>query len=86
MTESEHKATLRGRLIIEVTAGVIPGKPMDEFTRRWGWSEVDQEMLKHGDKSAKELWIRIHGESREYEASLENPGMVNWVRREWLWL
>lgn len=59
---------------------------MPELTRKWGWTEVDQDLLRADDPSAKELWIRIHGESREYAAMLENPAQVNWVRRDWLWL
>jgi len=74
------------QLIIEVTAGVIPGTPMPEFTKRWGWTSNNQQKLEEGDQEAKTLYIRIHGESREYQASLENPNLVNWVRRDWIWL
>lgn len=74
------------KLIIEVQAGLIPGEPMPEYTRRWGWSSSDQERLGAGDKEAYTLYIRMAGESREYAASLEDPRKVNWVRRDWIWL
>jgi hypothetical protein len=74
------------KLIIEVVAGLVPGTPMPEYTRRWGWSGADQEALNKGDKEAEEKYIRIAGESREYAASLEDPRRLNWVRRDWLWL
>lgn len=74
------------KLIIEVMAGVIPGEAMPEYTKRWGWTSKNQEALEAGDAEAKALYIQIAGESREYAASLENPALINWVRRDWLWL
>lgn len=74
------------KLIIEVMAGMIPGQGDPQYTKRWTWSSVDQEDLIRGDPAAKEQYIRIAGESREYAASLENPQILNWVRRDWLWL
>jgi hypothetical protein len=74
------------KLLIEVQAGVIPGTPEPEFTKRWGWTSVEQENLVKGDPAAKAQYIRIAGESREYAASLEDPQRFNWVRRDWLWL
>ncbi len=74
------------KLLIEVVAGLVPGVPMPEYTRRWSWSSADQTALINGDKAASEKYIRIAGESREYAASLENPQQINWVRREWIWL
>lgn len=87
------------KLIIEVRAGVIPGTPIPEFTRRWGITSVDYATM--NDKAelrkercarsrqwheASDKWIRVHGDSREYQASLENPAMFNWVERTWLWV
>lgn len=74
------------KLIIEVTAGIIPGTPIAEHTRRWGWTSRDQQLLEIDDSAAREKWIRIAGESREYAATLENPAQLNWVRRDWIWL
>lgn len=78
------------QLIIEVQAGIITGTAMPELTRSWGFTSTDWAALNGEDKEAKEqareLWIRIAGESREYAESLENPAQVNWVRRSWLWL
>ena len=74
------------KLIIEVMAGLVPGDPMPEYTRRWGWTGEEQAQLVAGDAKAREKWILIHGESREYAATLEDPRAVNWVRRDWVWL
>ena len=74
---------------IEVKAGIIPGEPMPEMSRRWIWTSEDQEQLEGSDvnikKGAQERWIRMAGESREYAAALENPASVNWVERTWIW-
>lgn len=74
------------KLLIEVVAGLVPGQPITKYTRRWAWSSADQASLLKDDPEAREKYIRIAGESREYAASLENPGELNWVRRDWLWL
>lgn len=74
------------KLIIEVRAGLIPGESMPEYTRVWSWTSSDQERLLNNDPEARALYIRMAGESREYAASLENPRVHNWVRRDWIWL
>lgn len=70
---------IAAKLIIEVVAGVLPGQPEAEFTRRWAITSEQWE----NDRDAV---IRAYGESREYAATLENPSRVNWVRRDWIWL
>jgi hypothetical protein len=77
---------LAAKLIIEVVAGVIPNQPMPEYTRHWEWTSEDQALLDAGDGEARERYIALHGASREYAASLEDPRRVNWVRRDWVWL
>lgn len=73
------------KLTIEVVAGIVPGTPMPEYTRRWHWTSQDQRQLSEGKAEARERWIAMAGESREYAASLEDPARINWVRRDWLW-
>lgn len=82
----EETGIVSDKLIIEVTAGMVPGQPMGEYTRRWNWSSQDQDRLLRDDEAAINKYIRIAGESREYAASLENPNNLNWVRRDWIWL
>ena len=69
---------MSAKVIIEVVAGLLPGTPEPEFTRRWFISADEWENDSHAV-------IRAYGESREYAASLENPARLNWVRRDWLW-
>lgn len=74
------------KLIIEVVAGLLPGEPIPEFTRRWDWSSEQQQRLLSGDRAAAQEYSDMAGASREYAASLEDPRKVNWVRRDWVWL
>jgi hypothetical protein len=67
------------KIIIEVVAGIVPGSPMPEYTRRWSLTRDQFD----NDRNAV---IKAYGESREYAATLENPAKVNWVRRDWTWL
>lgn len=87
------------KLIIEVRAGVIPRTAMPEYTRRWAITSREYETMNDRAELGKPLdqrsaawheardqWLRAHGESREYQATLENPSQFNWCERTWLWL
>jgi hypothetical protein len=37
------------KVIIEVTAGLIPGQPEDEFTRRWAITSAEWELAQAAD-------------------------------------
>lgn len=72
------------RVIIEVLAGVIPGTPEPEFTRRFTMSS--EEWQKAGDKQAEKL-AELNGRAAGYAALLQlQPDRLNWVRTEWLWM
>lgn len=70
----------------EVTAGLIPGKPMDEYTRRWGlisseWYGPDGQPSLQGVAAFNAALVA----AQEYARYLMNPGQLNWVRVEWIW-
>jgi hypothetical protein len=76
---------------VTVTAGVIPGTALSEYTKAWYWGSNDQEnMMQTEDMGLQNeyrmKWIAMQGESREYAASLEDPRRVNWIRRDWMWM
>lgn len=73
------------RIGIEVHAGLLPGTPEAEFSRQWFITSDVWQRMKDGDGDARNEVIRIAGESREYAATLENPGRFNWVRRDWVY-
>ena len=71
---------------ITVTAGKIPGYPMREYTKFWDW--IPEKVLQDSVPSEKEL-MKFHQNSDEahaYARELQNPGFVNWVKLEWMWL
>lgn len=81
------------RLIVEVVAGLIPGRPEDEFTKRWAITSTEwQEALKadrvaqEGDESGWRLLNERAALADEYARTLRNPNRLNWVRVDWVWL
>lgn len=70
----------------EVTAGIIPGKPMQEFTRAWAllsddWYGPDG---RPSDAGIAEF-TRLQNVATEYARSLTDPSRLNWVRIDWIW-
>jgi hypothetical protein len=72
------------KVIISVVAGIIPNVPMPEHTRQFGLT--GQEMHEGTPEERQSAWNRAHGEAMMYATQMMNPGMVNWVRLEWIWL
>lgn len=70
----------------EVSAGLIPGTPMPEYTRRWGmtasqWDGDDGQPTPQGVA----LYNACLVAAQEYARYLMNPGALNWVRVDWIW-
>jgi hypothetical protein len=95
-TLREHDKTTpgtRARLAFEVCAGLIPGQPMPEYTRRWvitseNWHQenamTDAEFAQaHPD--GKSTFATFRDEAHEYAKSLTDPRAVNWVRVDWIY-
>jgi hypothetical protein len=74
------------RMIIEVVAGIVPGKnPEPEFTHRWAVTSDEWHL------STDEVrWQLLHDRNQlalTYAAELmERPDRLNWVRVDWIWL
>lgn len=67
----------------EVTAGIVPGTPEPEFTKRWGmtsseWHDVPREQ-------AKTRFEELEAEAERYAHDLREPARLNWVRLDWVW-
>jgi hypothetical protein len=78
------------RLIITVTAGLIPGDPMPAFTRYWGitsgeWEAAGKTPFDVGEARATLLGERAE-QAFDYARELQNPNRVNWVRVDWVWV
>lgn len=81
MAEPEYLTTTEGRptkVIISVTAGLVPGQSMKEFGRQW---TLDAE-----EADTPETYLAAQGAAVAYTMYLHNPQIVNWVRLDWIWL
>jgi hypothetical protein len=82
------------KVLIEVQAGVIPGQPEPEYTRRWAITSAEWERAEQDDKEADEghrfacfLLLSFRAaEADEYARMLRDPSRFNWTRTEWIWL
>ncbi len=74
------------RLSIEVTAGVIPGRPDLGHSRAYNMTTDEWEKAEEAGLSA-EFLAELNGQAQGYAALLMlQPDRVNWVRTEWIWL
>lgn len=72
------------RVIVEVSAGVVPERPEPELTRRWTLNS--EEWHAAGNDQAVML-AELNGRAQGYAGWLMlQPDRVNWVRTDWLWL
>ena len=80
MTESQS-----ARILIEVQAGLLPGKDPDpKFTKRWAITdkEWNDAQVDRGD-----LMAERQGQALGYAAYLMlQPNRINWVRTDWIYL
>jgi len=68
----------RLQLAIEVRAGIIPGEPMEEYSKNW--------YLSRDEFEDKDTWLAAAGAAHLYALTLQNPERLNWVRLEWVWM
>lgn len=73
------------KLIIEVTAGLIPGKDPDpEFTRRYALTSSEWEAAA---ENTGPMLAELNGRAAGYALLLQlQPDRLNWVRTDWIWL
>jgi hypothetical protein len=83
----------RARCAWEVTAGLIPGTPIGEHTKRWcltgeTW-EAENSMTEAEFQKARpdgrSTFIEFRDAAYEYARSLTDPRYINWVRVDWIW-
>jgi hypothetical protein len=79
---------------IQVTAGVLPGIGIAEYTKRWEWAPEEVKrpvpLVSRGmlTMTPQEL-LKFHeniAAAHRYAIEISNPGFVNWVNVEWVWL
>lgn len=67
-----------------VRAGVIPGVPMAEYDRQWTLVSADWEGKTDAEKA--EIFHARADEATAYARAITDPGRVNFVTMEFLWL
>jgi hypothetical protein len=78
MTEQTEQ---RAKFILEVTAGLIPGRVDDAYTRRY--AITGQEWESHPEPS--HLLAEVNGKAQGYAGLLMlQPNYLNWVRLDWI--
>lgn len=72
------------RCCVEVVAGILPGTPMQDVTRRW-WMTSEQWANADQDERVV-LLCDLSGKANGYSTYLMlQPDRFNWVRTEWVW-
>ena len=74
------------KALIEVQAGVIPGEPMPELTRRWSYNSEEFEKDKLVPQDQPTIFSKRLKEAHDYAMGLSNPAYVNWVRVDFIWI
>lgn len=74
------------KALIGVQAGVIPGDPMPEYTRNWGYTSEDYEHDQTVPQDQPTIFSQRLQEAHDYAMGLSNPAYVNWVRVDWIWV
>lgn len=74
---------------IDVLAGVVPGHPMPEYTRRFFLTSrewYDAGSGEHGPLKQAELLADLNSKAQAWAMYLMlQPDRVNWVRTDWVW-
>lgn len=71
------------KLGIDVVAGIVPGTPMPELTRRFFLTSAEW----HADGADQVAMLaELNGRAQGYAAMLMlQPDRYNWVKTEWVW-
>ena len=83
------------RVLLEVTAGLVPERPIDALTRQWAITSAEWQKacdpLEAGSEwevqKQFELLAERNGQALAYAGLLMmQPDRVNWVKTNWIWL
>jgi hypothetical protein len=74
------------KALIEVVAGILPGTPMPEFTKRWEYTSEDYEQDRKALPDGPTIFSERLMEAHNYAIGITHPSYVNWVRVDWIWV
>jgi gamma-glutamyl:cysteine ligase YbdK (ATP-grasp superfamily) len=86
VTDTDTGATVKAaRVIIEVQAGLLPGRPDPEYSRRWALTSEEWNAADDGVKG--QLLAELNGRAQGYAGWLMMlPDRLNWVHVDWVYL
>jgi len=76
----------RAKAFWTVTAGIIPGDAMVEYSKQWGYTSEDYEQDREVEVMSESVFARMDREAHAYAKSITHPAYVNWVKVEFLWI
>jgi hypothetical protein len=76
----------QAKILLEVTAGIIPERPEPELTKQWAITSAEWQQATEDDAQGFLLSTR-NGQAQGYAGWLMmQPDRVNWVKTNWIWL
>ena len=70
-----------------VRAGVIPGEPLDEFTKEWFYTNEDREKDQAVNKlpNSHAIFSKLRAEAMDYYLQVSMPHLNNWAELTFIW-
>jgi len=77
---------MRAKALFTVSAGIIPGTLMPEHTKQWIYNSDDYHKDSETSQDEMTIFAKYLREAHDYAMGLSNPGYLNWVRVDWMWM
>jgi hypothetical protein len=78
---------MRAKAAWRVMAGVIPGQPIEEYTRTWTYTSEDyEEDGRHAkDAAYQPIMLKLMFEAMAYQMQMSDHRILNFSMLEWIW-
>jgi hypothetical protein len=88
MTESEvlFLEAFATKAIWNVTAGVIPGDPVEQYCKSWEYTSREHEIDQMKGPEEMTRFQEIVYDVLTYAVGLTDPSYVNWVTTSFTWI
>lgn len=74
------------RVAVDVVAGVVPGTPMPEYSRRYYITSAEWHAAADTPEGQATLLAEMNGKAQGWASYLMlQPDALNWVRTDWVW-
>jgi hypothetical protein len=69
----------------QVTAGIIPGKPIPVYSLTLHYSSEDYDLDRALSQGETTTFCRLRDQALDHAKQVMHPAATNWVRIEWVW-